>query len=102
MTCEELSQLLPDLLDGTLILPDFEEALVALTRCPECQKEFEAARQVRDLLLKLRAADTQFQPSPCFKAKLLVRIHQHDRGFNLSNLSEAEIKLWVCLINKEV
>ncbi len=47
MNCEELAQLIPDMVDGTLSADVLAEARATLPQCPDCQREFEIASQVR-------------------------------------------------------
>ncbi len=95
MTCEELAQLLPDLMDDTLTPEVKAEAEIALARCPACQKELEAARQIRNLLTKLQAGNVQMRPSAAFEARLFARIRQQKHGLALLDLSSRGFGLWL-------
>lgn len=95
MTCEELANLLPDLMDDTLAPEVKLEAEAALARCPDCQKEIEAARQIRALLTKLQAGNVQLQPSAAFEARLFARIRQQKHGLALLDLSSRGFGLWL-------
>jgi anti-sigma factor RsiW len=100
MNCEELTQLLPDLVDGTLQDALLAEAEEALSRCPDCQRELEAARQIRTLFATLRAENVQFQVPAGFEVRLLARIHRQHSGLELLDLSSRAFLMWVIeLIN---
>lgn len=95
MTCEELAELLPDYMDGTLSPEVKAEADAALARCPDCQKELEAARFIRSFLAKLQAGNVQLQPSATFEARLFGRIRQQKHGLALLDLSSRSFGLWM-------
>ena len=100
MNCEELTQLLPDLVDGTL--PDAlrAEAEAALLQCPDCQRELEAARQIRTLFAALQAENVQLQVPAGFEVRLLARVHKQHGGLELLDLSSRAFLMWVLeLIN---
>jgi anti-sigma factor RsiW len=100
MNCEELTQLLPDLVDGTL--PDAlrTEAEAALSQCPDCQRELEAARQIRTLFAALQAENVQLQVPAGFEVRLLARVHKQNSGLELLDLSSKAFVMWVIeLIN---
>ena len=87
MTCNELAELLPDLVDGTLVSPLLEEAETALQVCPECEKELRVVRQVKKLLATLQADKLFVEPSRDFVGKLLLKIRQHKVTFELMDLN---------------
>jgi len=100
MNCEELTELLPDLVDGTL--PDAlrVEAEAALAQCPDCQRELEAARQIRTLFAALQAENVQLQVPAGFETRLLARVHKQRGGLELLDLSSQAFLMWVLeLIN---
>ena len=100
MNCEELTQLLPDLVDGAL--PDAlrTEAEAALSQCPDCQRELEAARQIRTLFAALQAENVQLHVPAGFEVRLLARVHQQHSGLELLDLSSKAFVMWVIeLIN---
>ena len=100
MNCEELTELLPDLVDGTL--PDAlqAEAEAALAQCPDCQRELEAARQIRTLFAALQAENVQLQVPAGFEVRLLARVHRQHGGLDLLDLSSRAFLMWVLdLIN---
>lgn len=100
MNCEELTQLLPDIIDG--ILPDALRAEVdaALSQCPDCQREVEITRQVRATLRALQADNPQLNIPSGFEARLLARIHQQKNGLELLDLSSKAFAQWLIeLIN---
>ena len=95
MTCEELAQLLPDLLEGGLAEPLLTEAQTALARCPDCQKELEAARQIRELLSQFQSRSGQFTVSAGFEARLLKRLSRQRHGLALVDLTSKSFGLWL-------
>src|SRR5690242_15910949 len=100
MNCEELTQLLPDLVDGTL--PDAlrAEAEDALSRCPDCQRELEAAHQIRTLFAALQAENVQLSVPAGFETRLLARVHKQHGALELLDLSSRAFLMWVIeLIN---
>jgi hypothetical protein len=95
VTCEELAELLPDLMDDTLPAEIKAEALAALAGCPDCQKELEAARNIRAFLAKLQTGDTQLRVSAGFEARLFARIRREKHGLALVDLSSRGFGLWL-------
>ena len=95
MTCEELAELLPDLMDDTLPPDRKAEAELALAGCPDCQKELEAARNIRNFLAKLRAGNASLQPSAGFEARLFARIRREKHGLALIDLSSRGFGMWL-------
>lgn len=93
MNCDELTQLLPDLVDGTLPEATRREAEAAFADCPDCQRQFELALQIHTFLVQLQSENEQFRVPPGFEQRLLARI-QHQRGnielFDLSSRAFAE------------
>ena len=53
MTSEELMQLIPDMVDGSLAPDLLAEAEAALAECPDCQRELTIAREVRAFFTRL-------------------------------------------------
>jgi predicted anti-sigma-YlaC factor YlaD len=95
MTCEELAELLPDLMDGT-VAPELQaEAEEALARCPECRQELEAARQIRALLVRYQSQALTVQLSPQFEARLLTRLRRQKHGLALIDFSSRSFGLWL-------
>lgn len=100
MNCEELTQLLPDFVDGTLPHDLRVEAEAALSQCPDCQRELEAARQIRTLFAALQAENVQLQVPAGFETRLLARVHRQHGGLELLDLSSRAFVMWVLeLIN---
>ena len=100
MNCEELTQLLPDLVDGTLADALRAEAEEALSQCPDCRRELEAARQIRALFAALQAENVQLQVPAGFEVRLLARVHKQHSGLELLDLSSKAFAMWVIeLIN---
>jgi anti-sigma factor RsiW len=95
MTCEELTQLLPDLVDGTLSEVVRTEAEGALQACPECQRELDIARRVRAFLVELQAEYTDVYIPEGFEARLLARVRSESQGLELLNLSSQAFALWL-------
>ncbi len=100
MNCEELTQLLPDLVDGTLPEALLAEAEEALAQCPDCRRELEAARQIQTLFATLRSENVQLQVPAGFEVRLLARVHRQSGGLELLDLSSRAFLMWVIeLIN---
>jgi predicted anti-sigma-YlaC factor YlaD len=95
MNCEELTQLLPDLVDGSLSADLRAEAEAALARCPDCQRELEAARQIRTLLVALQAENRDVHVPAGFEVRLLARIHRQHSGLELLDLSSQAFFMWL-------
>lgn len=100
MNCEELAQLLPDLVDGRLAPARLAEAEAALPHCPDCQRELAIARQIRTLLVALQAEKADLRVPAGFEARLLAQIHKHHSALELLDLSSKAFALWLVeLIN---
>ncbi len=100
MNCEELNQLIPDIVEGSL--PDTLRAEVEATLplCPDCQREIEIVRQVRAVLQALQAENAHLTIPRGFEARLLKRIHQQRNGLELLDLSSKAFAEWLVeLIN---
>lgn len=95
MNCEELTQLLPDLVDGTLPEDVRVEAEAALVQCPDCRRELEAARQIRLLLVALQAERAELRVPAGFEVRLLARIHDQRSGIELLDLSSRTFAMWL-------
>jgi anti-sigma factor RsiW len=95
MNCDELSQLLPDLVDGTLPADLLAEAEAALAQCLDCQRELEAARQIRTFLVALQAENADLRVPAGFEARLLSRIHRQHGGLELLDLSSRAFFMWL-------
>ncbi len=95
MDCEELSGLIPDIVDGTL--PDKLQAEVAaaLPRCPDCQREIELTRQVRAMLQAIQVENAQLRIPVGFEARLLARIQRQHAGLELLDLSSKAFAQWL-------
>ena len=100
MNCEELAQLIPDLVDGTLPAATLAEAEAALPECPECQQELDIARQIRTLLVALQAENVDLRVPAGFEARLLAQISKQDARLELLDLTSKTFVLWLIdLIN---
>ena len=86
MTCEELMELIPDLVDGSLEVTRMAEALAILPGCPQCQRELEIATQVHNFLMQFQAENAAIKLSPGFEARLLRRIRQQGSNLDLVDL----------------
>jgi hypothetical protein len=95
MNCEELTQLLPDLVDGTLPETIRGEAEAALAQCPDCRRELEAARQIRTLLMALQAENADLRVPAGFETRLLARVHNQHSGLELLDLSSRAFVMWL-------
>lgn len=100
MNCNELMQLLPDLIDGTLTTEQRAEAEIALLECPDCQQQLEFAQQVHLFLVQMQSENEQFRVPPGFEAKLLARVRQQHGNLDLLDLSSKAFAQWLIeLIN---
>lgn len=100
MNCDELTLLLPDLIDGTLSAEKRAEAEAALTECEECRQQLEFARQVHLFLLQLQVENEQFRVPAGFEARLLARVRQQQGTLDLFDLSSKAFAQWMVeLIN---
>jgi len=95
MNCEELTRLLPDLVDATLPPDLLAEAEAALAQCPDCQRELEAARQIRSFLVALQAEYADLHVPAGFETRLLTRVHQQHHGLELLDLSSKAFGMWL-------
>lgn len=100
MTCEQLAELLPEMLDDTLA-PDLKaETEAALANCPDCQKELEAARNIRTFLARLQSGNVELRPSKDFETHLFSRLQRQTHGLTLVDLTSRSFGLWLVeLIN---
>lgn len=95
MNCDELAQLLPDLIDGTVTEAQRAEAEEALANCPDCQQQLELARQVHLFLAQMQAENEQFRVPVGFEARLLARIRQQHGHLDLLDLSSKTFVQWL-------
>lgn len=95
MNCEELRQLLPDIVDGTLPATMVSEADAALQECPDCQQELDIVRQIRGLMVKLQAENANLRVPAGFENRLLARIQQQRGGLELFDLSSKAFADWL-------
>lgn len=100
MDCDELTQILPDLIDGTLSEERRVETMAALNDCPDCQRQYELARQIHLFLAQLQSENEQFRVPPGFEARLLTRIRRQHGNLDLLDLSSQTFVQWLAeLIN---
>lgn len=100
MNCEELAQLIPDLVDGTLPDALLAEAQAALPQCPDCERELEIARQVRSFMVAFQAQHADIRVPAGFEARLLARVRSQHSGLELLDLSSKALGMWLIeLIN---
>ncbi|GAC1364359.1 MAG: hypothetical protein NVS2B12_07560 [Ktedonobacteraceae bacterium] len=100
MNCEELAQLLPDLVDGTLAADVLVQAQAALPGCPDCQRDLELARQIRTLLITLQSEQPELRLPVGFEARLLARVRNQQAGLDIFDLSSQAFAAWLVeLIN---
>ncbi len=95
MNCEELAQVLPDLVDGSLSPELLAQAEAALPGCPDCQRELEMARQIRAVLLSLQAENATIHIPAGFEARLLARIRSRNAGMEILDLSSKAFAEWL-------
>ena len=100
MNCEELAQLIPDIVDGTVPAPLLAEAEAALPQCPDCQRELAIARQVRAFLLELQVEHAELRLPVGFETRLLAQVRAQHGGLELLDLSSRAFGMWLVeLIN---
>ena len=100
MNCEELTQLLPDLVDDTLVGDVRAQAEAALLECPDCQRDLEIARQIRTLLVTLQSQQPALRVPAGFEARLLARVRTQQAGLEILDLSSQTFVAWLVeLIN---
>lgn len=95
MNCEELAQLIPDLVDGTLSPAVLAEAQAALPQCPECERELTIAREVRAFLVRLQAENASIRVPAGFEARLLARVQAQHSSAELLDLSSKIFGAWL-------
>lgn len=95
MNCEELAQLLPELVDGLLSPAQQAEAEAALPGCPDCQRELEMARQIRTLLVALQAEYADIRIPAGFEARLLAHVRTRHSGLEFLDLSSRAFMEWL-------
>ena len=100
MNCEELAQLIPEMVDGTLPADVLAEAQATLPQCPDCQREFAIASQVRTLLIQLQAEYPDLHVPAGFEERLIARVRAQSNGVELLDLSSKIFGAWLVeLIN---
>lgn len=100
MNCEELAQLIPDMVDGSLPPATLAEAQAALAQCPDCQQELAFAQQIRAFLIDLQAQNATIRIPAGFEARLLARVRAQHSGLELLDLSSKAFAEWLVeLIN---
>ncbi len=100
MNCEELAQLIPDMIDGSLPPATLAEAQAALTQCPDCQQELAFAQQIRTFLIELQDENANIRIPAGFEARLLARVRAQHSGLELLDLSSKAFAEWLVeLIN---
>lgn len=95
MNCEELAQLIPDMVDGTLSANVLAKAQATLPHCPDCQREFEIASQVRAFLIQLQAQQADLLVPAGFEARLIARVRAQSNGIELLDLSSKIFGAWL-------
>ncbi len=95
MSQEEVTQLLSDLVDGTLTEDVRAEAEAALQQYPELQRDLEIARQVRTVLATLQANYPEMRVPTGFEARLLARVRQRSAGLDVLDLSCTTFTAWL-------
>ncbi|GAC1390860.1 MAG: hypothetical protein NVS4B11_34940 [Ktedonobacteraceae bacterium] len=95
MNQEELTSLLPDLVDGTLTDEIRAEAEVALQLYPEAQRDLDIARQIRTVLATLHADYPELRVPAGFEARLFARVRQRSAGLDVLDLSCTTFTAWL-------
>src|SRR2546421_10725101 len=100
MNCDELAQLIPDMVDGSLPPATLAEVQAALTQCPDCQQELAFAQQIRTFLIELQDENANIRIPAGFEARLLARVRAQHSGLELLDLSSKAFAEWLVeLIN---
>lgn len=100
MNCEELAQLLPDLVDGILPADIRAQAEAALPGCPDCQRDFEISRQIRGILITLQSEQPNLRVPAGFEARLLARVRTQQASLDILDLTSQAFAAWLVeLIN---
>ena len=95
MNCEELAQLIPDLVDGTLSPDVLAEAEATLPQCPECERELAMARQIRAFLVRMQTENASLRVPVGFEARLLARVQAQHSNLELLDLSSKIFGAWL-------
>ncbi len=95
MNQEELMQLLPDLVDGTVTDEVRTEAEAALQLYPEVQRDLEISRQIRTMLATLQADYPELRVPAGFEARLLARVRQRSAGLDVLDISCTTFAAWL-------
>ena len=95
MNQEELTQLLPDLVDGVLSEDIRIEAEAALQQYPEVQRDLEIARQIRIVLATLQADYPELRVPVGFEARLLARVRQRSASLDVLDISCTTFTAWL-------
>ncbi len=95
MNQEEITLLIPDLVDGTLSDDERSQAEAALQQYPELQRDLEIARQVRTVLATLQANYPEMRVSAGFEARLVARVRERSAGLEILDLSCTAFAEWL-------
>ncbi len=95
MNCEELAQLIPDLVDGTLPPEVLADAEATLPQCPECEQELVMARQIHAFLVRMQAENANLRVPVGFEARLLARVQAQHTNLELLDLSAKIFGAWL-------
>ncbi len=95
MNQEELTQLLPDLVDGTLTDATRAEAEAALQLYPNAQRDLEIARQIRTVFATLQVDYPDLRLPAGFEARLLARVRERSAGLDVLDLSCTTFTAWL-------
>ncbi|MHB8598155.1 MAG: anti-sigma factor family protein [Ktedonobacteraceae bacterium] len=95
MNCEELAQLIPDLVDGTLSPEVLADAEATLPQCPEREQELVMARQIHAFLVRMQAENANLRVPVGFEARLLSRVQAQHTNLELLDLSAKIFGAWL-------
>lgn len=95
MNRDELNELLPDLVDGSVSDERRTEAEEALAQFPDVRRDLEIARQIRTLLVSLQSENPELRLPANFEMRLLARIRQENSKFDVLDLSCTTFAAWV-------
>ena len=95
MNRDELNELLPDLVDGSVSDEQRTASEQALAQNPDIQRDLEIARQIHTLLASLQAENPELRLPAGFEARLLARIRQENSKFDVLDLSCTTFAAWV-------
>ena len=95
MNCDELAELLPDLIDGTLAPETRAAAEEALPACPDCQRDLAIAQQVRTMLTSMQSQRPELRLPADFEVRLLARVRNQQANVDMVDLASLVFGAWL-------